>query len=206
MNDEERIFPLFMPDKYEQLSVKIMSKIERHGEKNYQCRVRIFGDEDNILFNMKVTISIIKSLWDAFEFWSLGGDTDQEMDDDLICIIGKIITIKGVPDPKRTFQNKDGKWETAKIFKIEIREDLDKIEQRWKKGEISLDEFNDVVLKEWEHNSCIPKNFSNVEKLKEEKSKEEKERDEKRKKREDISKNLKKLDDIDQLLTLKGGW
>ncbi len=193
MNDEERILQLVMPDKYEQLSVKIMSKIERHGSKNYQCKVRIFGDEDNILFKMQVTISIIKSLWEVFEFWGLGGDTNQEMDDDLICAIGKIITIKGIPDPKRTFQNKKGEWEMAKIFKVEIREDLEEIEQKWKKGEMSQDEFNSIVTKEWKGNSCIPKNAANIS-ANTEKMKEEKERKEKKKKREEISKYLKKLD------------
>lgn len=193
-NNEERILQLIMPDKFEQISVKIMSKIERHGEKNYQCKVRIFGDEDNILFKMQVTVSIIKSLWEVFEFWGLGGDTGQEMDDDLICTIGKIITITGIPDQKRVFQNKEGKWETTKIFNVEIREDLEEIEQKWKKGEISQDEFDDIVQKEWKGNSCIPKNAINV-KANTEKMIREKERKDKRKNRDDISKKMKKLDD-----------
>lgn len=146
---------------------------------DFYCPVRIWairGHRFDNIYKMKIT----KTLWNSLdneltireEFGELGeelgGDDikdDNEsgseniykIDEDLECIVGKIMTISGIPDTSRTYKNKYGIMEPAKMFKVTIREDLEEIEK------IGGQEFIDVCKKESKNNDrCININFSSI--------------------------------------------
>ncbi|MBU0777836.1 hypothetical protein KKF82_06220, partial [Patescibacteria group bacterium] len=124
------------------------------------------------IYKMKITKTLWNSLDDELtireEFGELGGgdikDDDEsgnentyKIDEDLECIVGKIMTIGGVPDISRTYKNKYGIMEHPKMFKVTIREDLEEIEK------IGGQEFIDAREKERKNNEkCIDVNFTAI--------------------------------------------
>jgi|CXWL01.1.fsa_nt_gi hypothetical protein len=166
---------LVMPEKGENITVKIIGKVEKTKGSDFYCPVRIWairGHRFDNIYKMKITKTLWNSLDDELimreEFGELGGDDIRDgdesgnenpykIDEDLECIVGKILTISGVPDTSRTFKNKYGIMEPAKMFKTNIREDLEYIEK------IGGQEFIDVCEKERKNNDrCISTNFTTI--------------------------------------------
>lgn len=174
---------LIMPEKGDSITVKIIGKIEKTGKKedsgDFYCPVRIWaiiGHKLDNIYKMKITKTLWNSLDDELtireEFGELGGgdikDDDEsgnentyKIDEDLECIMGKIMTIGGVSDTSRTYKNKYGIMEHPKMFKVTIREDLEEIER------IGGQEFIDVCEKERKNNDkCIDVNFTAIHTMK----------------------------------------
>lgn len=174
---------LIMPDIGDNITVKIIGKIEKAGKKegsgDFYCPVRIWaiiGHKLDNIYKMKITKTLWNSLDDELaireEFGELGGgdikDNDEsgnensyKVDEDLECIVGKIMTISGVPDTSRIYKNKYGIMEPAKMFKVTIREDFEEIEK------IGGQEFIDVCKKERKNNDkCIDVNFMAIHTMK----------------------------------------
>jgi len=177
---------LIMPEKGDSITVKIIGKIEKAGKKedrkdskmlsgDFYCPVRIWaimGHKLDNIYKMKITKTLWNSLDDELtireEFGELGGgdikDDDEsgnenmyKIDEDLECIVSKIITISGVPDTSRIYKNKYGIMEPAKMFKVTIREDFEEIEK------IGGQEFIDACEKERKNNDrCININFTAI--------------------------------------------
>lgn len=173
------VIDLVMPEKGENITVKIIGKIEKAGKKedssNFYCPIRIWairGHRFDNIYNMKIT----KTLWNSLdneltireEFGELGGgdigngdeninENSYKIDEDLECIVGKIITISGISDTSRSYANKYGVMEHPKMFKATIREDLEEIER------IGGQEFIDACEKEMKNNDrCININFTSI--------------------------------------------
>jgi len=163
-----------MPNIGENITVKIIGKVEK-GKEDFYCPIRIWsirGHRLDNIYRMKIT----KTLWNSLdneliireEFGEFGGsdignDDENEnenlykIDEDLECIVGKIITISGISDITRSYKNKYGVVEYPKIFKTTIREDLQEIEK------IGGQEFIDACNKERENNDrCINTNFTTI--------------------------------------------
>lgn len=145
---------LVLPDKMESITVKICGKIEKAGDKedsDYFIRVFIWGDVKKTVFRMKITKTIWRSIDDILTMrYELGGDADESVDEDLQCLIGKIITVSGIPDMKRIYINKLGKPDSPKVFTVELREDLGDIEREG--GQIYIDAVNKEYSKS---NGCV---------------------------------------------------
>lgn len=131
-----------MPEKLREITVKIVKIPYIIGEDVF-CDIRIFGDIQRNIFRMKISktmwYSMYKSLVDRFE---LGGDEGEEIDENLECITGKIMTIYAKPDINRAYTTKDGGVDSPKIFNVEFREDLEETER------IGGDVYNQAVDKE----------------------------------------------------------
>lgn len=185
---------LVLPNKMESITVKIYRKIEKAGDNkdsDYFIRVFIWGDIKKTVFRMKITKTIWRSIDDILTMrYELGGDAgDEQVDEDLQCLIGKIITITGIPDIKRMFINKEGKADSPKIFTVELREDLMDIEREG--GQIYID----TVKKEYsKSNGCVYINLTMADNVASMLLAKEKAR----KKKEKIAEKIKKLGD--------GGW
>lgn len=183
------ILHLIMPEKLKNITVKIVKAPYRVGDDVY-CDVRIFGDLQRNTFRMKITKTLWHSLYDQLVArFELGGDADESIDKDLNCIVGKMITVYGIPDINRAYETKDGNVDSPKIFKVDIREDLEEAEK------IGGEVFNVAVDRQLTNNiACWDCVVANLE-LADEDVKKEKEREEKKKKRQEVSKYMKKLDD-----------
>lgn len=185
---------LTLPDKTESITVKIYGKMEKAGESkdsNYFLPVYIWGDVKKTVFRMKITKTIWRSIDDILAFrYELGGDAgDEIVDEDLQCLIGKIITITGVPDMKRIFINKEGKADSPKIFIVDLREDLMEVEREG--GQVYID----AVKKEYsKSNGCVYVNLTMADNVASMLLAKEKVL----KKKEKIAEKIKKLGD--------GGW
>ena len=184
------ILNMIMPEKLREITVKIIKAPYRIGDDVF-CDVRIFGDLGRNTFRMKIGKTLWHSLYDELVMrFELGGDAGEEIDKNLECIVGKMITIKGIPDVNRAYINKQGKPDSPKIFVVMLREDIEEAER------IGGDAYNNaldrVVIENKLCHDCYRTNMALVD----EEERKEKEREEKRKKREDISKNLKKLDTV----------
>lgn len=135
------IINLKMPEKLREITVKIV-KTYIVG-KDVFCDVRLFGNSERNVFRMKISKtmwrSMYKGLVDRFE---LGGDAGEEIDENLECITGKIMTIYARPDINRAYATKDGGVDSPKIFDVDFREDLEEAER------IGGDVYNNAVNKE----------------------------------------------------------
>lgn len=185
---------LVLPDKAESITVKIHGKMEKAGESkdsNYFLPVYIWGDVKKTVFRMKITKTIWRSIDDILTMrYELGGDAgDESVDEDLQCLIGKIITITGIPDMKRIFINKEGKADSPKIFIVDLREDLMDIEREG--GQIYIDTVNEEYSKS---NGCVYVNLTMADNVASMLLAKEKAL----KKKEKIAEKIKKLGD--------GGW
>lgn len=131
MSDEldkpNRILELIFPERSESITVKIIGSIERHGnatgkDARFYCNVRIWAWDDKKynIFKMKVTPSLWWSIHEGLKFREESG-MDLEIDKQLICVIGKIMTIDAIIDIKKSFIKKDGSIDFPKFFKIRFR-------------------------------------------------------------------------------------
>lgn len=185
---------LVLPNKMESITVKIHGKMEKAGESkdsNYFLPVYIWGDVRKTVFRMKITKTIWRSIDDILTMrYELGGDAgDETVDEDLQCLIGKIITITGIPDMKRMFINKEGKADSPKIFIVDLREDLMDIEREG--GQVYVDTVNKEYSKS---NGCVYVNLTMADNVASMLLAKEKVL----KKKEKIAEKIKKLGD--------GGW
>ncbi len=166
---------LVMPEKGENITIKIIGKVEKTKGNDFYCPVRIWairGHRFDNIYRMKIT----KTLWNSLdneltireEFGDFGGgdlrddnENTYKIDEDLECIVGKILTISGISDTSRNYKNKYGIMEPAKMFKVNIREDLEEIEK------IGGQEFIDICEKERKNNyKCIDINFTAIHTMK----------------------------------------
>lgn len=150
-----------MPDKGESITVKIIGKIDK-GKEEFYCPVRIWairGHKLDNIYKMKMTKTLWNSLDSELTIREEFGEFDDlyKIDEELECIIGKIITISGISDTSRSYRNKYGDIEYPKIFKVTIREDLEEIEK------IGGQEFICACEKERDNNDrCISTNFTTI--------------------------------------------
>lgn len=171
----------------EEITVKIIKAPYLVGDDVF-CDVRIWGDtnRDNI-FRLKIG----KTLWHSLHKelvmrFELGGNAGEEIDSQLECIVRKVITIRAVPDISRSYVDKSGKTDSPKIFKVQLREDLEDVEI------IGGSEYNEAVNRELINNrSCRNCVATNIE-LVNETSRKEKEKEENRKKKEKIAEKITK--------------
>lgn len=143
-----------MPEKLREITVKVVKAPYDIGEEIY-CDVRIFGDVQRNVFRMKISKTLWHSLYqklvDRFE---LGGDSGEEIDENLECISGKIMTIYAKPDMKRAYVTKDGGVDSPKIFDVYFKEDLEELEKT------GGDDYINAVNKENRRSSeCIKINM-----------------------------------------------
>lgn len=193
---EDKILELKMPEKLGSITVKIISSIQRHGkatgtDAQFYCNVRIwaFDDRTHNIFKMKITPSMWWSMHEELKLRELSG-MDLEIDKQLICIVGKIVTIDALVNLKKTFVQKDGTIGATKYFKARFREDLEELDQSG-----SVDELKAAREKDWKENKhCIEENLIALADLIEKKENKEKEKLLKlREKQEKASKELKKF-------------
>lgn len=180
---------LIMPKKLEAITIKIVGKVVKSGDKKprFHCPVYIWGDPRKNIFQLEITSTMWSSLdSELTNRYELGGDANEELDDDLEILTGKIITITGVSDITRAYKTKDGKLDSPKKFRVEIREDLEEIDKR---GE--GDDYVRAVKKETYNNLCVRDNMTIVDEY----IRKETVREEKRKKRENIAENMKGIED-----------
>lgn len=131
---------LILPDIDKEITVKIIGSIEHTGDKLYYCNCRIWGlkgirkinkkgieDVKENLFRLQITKSIWVSIYNELCFTrDMAIDDDaMEIDPDLNCIIGRIITIKGQASDSIEFE--DGS--KGKIFVTQFRYDLEEVEK-----------------------------------------------------------------------------
>lgn len=136
---------LIMPNKYESITVKIIDSPytedklrkgekgdkEEENEENIYCDVIIWGDvRRDRIFKMLITKTLWHSLYRELVYrFELGGDIGEEIDSDLKCLSGRVITIRGISDFNRSFQTKSRNIDNPKIFDVKLREDLEDIER-----------------------------------------------------------------------------
>jgi len=177
----------------ESITVKIYGKMEKAGnskDSDYFLPVYIFGDVKKTVFRMKITKTIWRSIDNILTArYELGGDADESVDEDLQCLISKIITVSGIPDMKRIYINKQGKPDSAKTFIVELREDLMDIEREG--GQIYVDAIKEEYSKS---NGCVYINLTMADNVASMLLAKEKTL----KKKEKIAEKIKKLDG--------GGW
>lgn len=136
------IINLKMPEKLREITVKVVRAPYDVGEEIY-CDIRIFGDVQKNMFRMKISKTLWHSLYKCLvERFELGGDAEEEIDENLECITGKIMTIYAKPDINRAYVTKDGGVDSPKIFDVYLREDLEELEK------IGGDLYNQTVNKE----------------------------------------------------------
>ncbi len=114
---------LIMPRKLENITVKIVGKVIKSGEKKprFHCPVYIWGDPKKNIFQLEITSTLWRSLdSELVSRYELGGDANEELDDDLEILIGKIITITGIPDINRAYITKDGGTDSPKLLVFQI--------------------------------------------------------------------------------------
>lgn len=143
-----------MPEKLREITVKVVKAPCDVGEEIY-CDVRIFGDIQRNIFRMKISKTLWHSLYQRLvERFELGGDAGEEIDENLECITGKIMTIYAKPDINRAYVTKDGGVDSPKIFDVDFREDLEELER------IGGDLYKQAVDKENRRSSeCIKVNI-----------------------------------------------
>lgn len=153
---------LVMPDKGESITVKIIGKIDSKNKEDFYCPIRIWairGHKLDNIYKMKMTKTLWNSLYSELTIREEFGEFDDlyKIDEDLECIVGKIITISGISDTSRSYRNKYGDIEYPKIFKVTIREDLEEIEK------IGGQEFICACEKERDNNDrSISTNFTTI--------------------------------------------
>lgn len=197
---------LILPDKYESITVKIVGKVYKMGDKvkKFFVPVRLFGDTiHSRIFEMEIKKTLFQSLDNELlmreELGSLGGNSDENpdlyrIDDDYECLIGKVMTVTGIPDTDRSFETKGegegggggGKIDNPKIFQVQLRDDLEEIER------IGGEQFTKKTREEL--GACALRNLKII---KEKDNKEVEWVKKKREREEKAKKELKKLD---------GGW
>lgn len=125
---------LIMPEKREQITVKFVGLPYVMGEKNKDvyCDVKIFGNKKKDIFRLKLGKTLWLSLYsELVKRYELGGDfEDSEIGGNLEILSGKIITIYGIPDLSRSFKKKGGEYDSPKIFRVSLREDLMEAERK----------------------------------------------------------------------------
>lgn len=144
-----------MPEKLRKITIKVVKAPYDVGD-NIYCDIRIFGDIKKNIFRMNISKTLWHSLYQKLvERFELGGDAGEEIDENLECITGKIMTIYAKPDMKRAYVTKDGGIDSPKIFGVEFREDLEELEK------IGGDDYIDAVNKENRRSSeCIKVNMN----------------------------------------------
>lgn len=136
------IIPFKMPEKLREITVKIVKAPYVVGDvgDDICCDVRIWGDPDRDIFRMKISKTLWHSLYQRLvERYELGGDAGEEIDENLECIVRKVVTIKAIPDINRAYTTKEGGLDSPKIFNVEFREDLEEAER------IGGDIYNNAV-------------------------------------------------------------
>lgn len=174
---------LILPDKLETITIKLTGKIiETKNDFHIPCRIwAIFGHRLDNTFKLRFNKSLFNSLYHELEMLEEIGDESCIVDNDMECLIGKIITIQGYSDINRLYKNKQGNMDSPKIYKVNLRYDLEEIER--KGGQ----EFIDTQKRQYEKDKkCAYINM----KVMDDELKRENERLEKRKKREKIGKEI----------------
>lgn len=152
---------LIMPDKHQSITVKIIGPPYISGDDAY-CDVKLFGIPRNETFKMKIGKTLWVSLYEQLENrFVFGGDSDEELDDNLEILSGMIITIEGEPDLSRSYWNsKENRPDSPKIFEVTLREDL--VDAEIAGGDI----YNQVVDKEVRRNKksfeCLKVNMAQI--------------------------------------------
>ncbi len=127
---------LILPDIGNYITIKIIGDIENTGYKLYYCNCKIWGLRNTIIlkdgtekenkFRLQITKSIWISLYQELKAREeLMPEGEATIDPELNCIVGRIITIKGVEAKDISFD--DGSY--GKIFQVQLREDLEDYER-----------------------------------------------------------------------------
>lgn len=163
---------LIMPDKWKEITVKIVCLPYIRGEDVY-VDVRIFGNPNEWTYRMKFGKTLWYSIYEHLQKLDSSRFSEELepscIDEQLEYLNGRIITIKGIPDSKRTFVKKDGTIESPKIFTVNFRSDLEEAESMG--SEILKKAIHDTVHFNYASHECVLAN-SNLAKFEIEKAKE----------------------------------
>jgi hypothetical protein len=165
-----------------EITVKIISIPYIKGDDVF-CDVQLFGNPKKWTYRMKIGKTLWYSIYDHLQTLDHNRFSEElepsVINENLEYLNGRIITVRGIPDSKRTFVKKDGNIESPKIFVVDFRSDLEEAETIG--GEIYKKAVFDTVLDNISCEDCIIAN-SNIAKFEIEKVKEKEQKREQKNK------------------------
>jgi hypothetical protein len=190
---------LVMPDKYKEITVKIVD-VPYITKEDVYVDVNMFGNPQKWTYRMKIG----KTLWNSILKHLLemdGNRFSEELEPSVInksldYLNGRIITVKGTSDETKAFITKAGKVEYGKKFIAEFRSDYEEAETIG--GEVYKKAIFEAVMDNIFAVDCIVAN-SNLAKAEIEKAKnKELKKEEKEKRKTKVDKKQKKLIPVEE--------
>lgn len=147
---------LIMPEKYKEITVRIVSAPYVSGNDAY-CDVQMWGNPQKWTYRMKLG----KTLW--FSIYNYLQQMDNSrfseelepsvLQDNLEFLNGRIVTVRATSDERMTFTTKNGGVEYGKKFIVDFRGDLEEADRVG--GDVLKKAFFDTVLDNTSGIDCI---------------------------------------------------